>query len=112
MMMGTSTRFATLVFATAAALVSAQQLEPNADFHMPLADDEAQLAAALRDIDAEDIALSRVGRARSSADRITLLKGAVNLFRPFPRSSASSMRSADSRCPSFPTPMSRPSSRT
>jgi cytochrome c peroxidase len=54
--------------------------------HIPeqLADDEAQLARALRDIDAADVALARVGESPSLGDRLKVIRGAVNFFRPFP----------------------------
>ena len=54
--------------------------------HIPeqLAEDEAQLARALRDIDAEDAALDRAGQPRSHADRMKIVQGALNFFRPFP----------------------------
>jgi cytochrome c peroxidase len=84
MTIGTPTRLAGLVFVTAAALVRAQAPASSVAPDTPLGSEEAQLATVLRDLDAEESVLRRVGRPRSQEDRKRLRKGAVNFFRPFP----------------------------
>jgi cytochrome c peroxidase len=65
-------------------LTQAHGRGPNAQMPEPLADDEAQLAQALRDIDAAEAELARAGRPWSRGDRGRVIRGAVNFFRPFP----------------------------
>ncbi len=60
-------------------LVRAQDPWPEA-----AADDEAQLAAVLRQLDADDAAQAPAGQRRSPADRQKLIRGATHFFRPFP----------------------------
>src|SRR3954469_20253253 len=47
-------------------------------------DKEVQLARVLRDIETEHVAPADAGRASTAADRVKLVTGAVNFFRPFP----------------------------
>jgi cytochrome c peroxidase len=59
---------------------------PRQSSHIPgqLADDEAQLAQVLREINEADVELARVGQPRSQSDTMRVVRGAVNFFRPFP----------------------------
>jgi hypothetical protein len=63
-----------------------------------LAEDEAQLARALRDIDAEDAALARAGQPRSPADKLKIIQGAMQVVKHYQSSSSSSTSCAGFRC--------------
>jgi cytochrome c peroxidase len=77
-------RILAVLLLTLAALGQGQARRQNSHIPEQLADDEAQLARALRDIDAADVALARAGQPRSRGDRMKVVRGALNFFRPFP----------------------------
>jgi cytochrome c peroxidase len=83
-MLVTSTRTAAILFATVAGLVLAPDVSPNVRTRQPFEDDEAQLAEVLQSVEAENLARAAAGRPRSGKDKATLVRGAVNFFRPFP----------------------------
>ncbi|HEX2443901.1 MAG TPA: hypothetical protein VHJ77_08145 [Vicinamibacterales bacterium] len=69
------TRFAALLFVTLAVLAHGHELAQESRFQQVLADDEAQLAGALRELEAS---------SRVDTRKVLLVKGAINFFRPFP----------------------------
>lgn len=77
-------RSVAVLLVMAGALVQAQDQGPNPPMRDPAADNEAQLALLLWQIEAEEVELAMSGRPRSRQDARKLLRGAVNFFRPFP----------------------------
>ena len=73
-----------MLLVAVAGLAQAQSPLPDSRTQARLADDEAQLATVLRDLEAEEVALARAGQARSRRDHRILRTGAVSFFRPFP----------------------------
>ena len=80
----TAVRTAAIVLATVAGLILARTVWPGSRTQQDSEDDKIQLADVLRDIEAENSALAAAGQPRSRKDRETLVRGAVNFFRPFP----------------------------
>jgi cytochrome c peroxidase len=68
----------------AGTLVQGQDQWPGAQMQDTSEDNEAQLAAVLKQLATEDVERADSGRPRSRADTRKLLRGAVNFFRPFP----------------------------
>jgi hypothetical protein len=83
-MFTTRTRIVAILFVTVAGLVQARDLVPDSRIQEHSTDDEAHLAAALQDIEAEDLERAGTGRPWSRKDKRKLVTGAVNFFRPFP----------------------------
>jgi cytochrome c peroxidase len=78
----TWTRILLLLVVAITGLAQARDL--GSRFEEQAAEDEAQLAAVLHAIEAEDAERATVGRAWPDAQKRKLIRGAVNFFRPFP----------------------------
>jgi cytochrome c peroxidase len=78
------TRRVAILAVTLVGLGQARDLRSDTLRHELLVDQEAQLAAALREIEVEEAEQVRAGRARSRDGKRTIVRGALNFFRPFP----------------------------
>jgi cytochrome c peroxidase len=77
-------RSVAVLLGLAGVLVQAHDRWSGARMPDPSANDEAQLAVVLKQIEIEGMERALAGRPRSHADTRKLLRGAVNFFRPFP----------------------------
>jgi cytochrome c peroxidase len=78
------TRRVAILAVTLVGLGQARDLRSDTLRHELLVDQEAQLAAALREIEVEEAEQVRAGRARSRDGKRKIVRGALNFFRPFP----------------------------
>jgi cytochrome c peroxidase len=78
------TRASAILFVIVTGLIQAPGPVLQMSIRESSADDEAQLADVLRELDSDDAERARTGQARSRDDYRKIREGAVNFFRPFP----------------------------
>ena len=77
-------RLVALLLALLAGLIQTREVWPDSGLQQPVEEDEAQLAAVVETLEAENLALAAAGQPRARRAQQKLIRGAVNFFRPFP----------------------------
>ena len=80
-------RLVALLLALLAGLIQTREMWPDSGLQQPVEEeeeDEAQLAAVVETLEAENLALAAAGQPRTRRAQQKLIRGAVNFFRPFP----------------------------
>ena len=80
----TRTRIAAILFIIVAALPQGLELRQDSRLPQVLADEEAQLADALRQIEGDFAEADITVRRPSRRTKVKVVQGAINFFRPFP----------------------------